>query len=313
MTPNGPGSRWSRRRVLTLGLAPLAVLACAGAGGAELVSRGVLPGRSLLEELDGTCSVPAPPLDFAPPGPSADGTFYSAARRRTVGYTIAYPPGHRRGDELPLVVMLHGYGGNHANALAGMSPAQAVALKPGGRPGSAMTRSPVALVTVDGGGGYWNPHPGDDPMAMVVHELIPRCQRLGLGRPPRRVAVMGISMGGYGALLLAERYPAVFAAVAAVSPAVWTSYPQARQVNPGAFASAAAFAADDVITHAAAIGRRPVRVASGYRDPFYPGVRALARALPAGAVAVFGPGCHDGSFFTAQEPLSLAFLATRLA
>ena len=313
MTPNGPGSRWSRRRVLTLGLAPVAVLACAGAGGAELISRGVLPGRSLLEDLDGTCSVPAPPLDFAPPGPSAGGTFYSAARRRTVGYTIAYPPGHRRGDELPLVVVLHGYGGNHANALAGMSPAQAVALKPGGRPGSAMTRSPVALVTVDGGGGYWNPHPGDDPMAMVVHELIPRCQRLGLGRPPHRVAVMGISMGGYGALLLAERYPAVFAAVAAVSPAVWTSYPQARQANPGAFALAAAFAADDVITHAAALGRRPVRIASGHDDPFYPGVQALARALPAGAVVAFGPGCHDASFFVAQEPPSLAFLASHLA
>src|SRR5207344_874895 len=160
-----------------------------------------------------------------------DGAFYSAARRRTVGYTIAFPPGHRRGAELPLVVMMHGYGGNHADALAGMSAAQAVALKPGGRP-----LPPMALVTVDGGGGYWNPHPGDDPMAMVVHELIPRCQRLGLGRPPRRVAVMGISMGGYGALLLAERYPAVFTAVAAVSPAVWTGYPQARQANPGAFA-----------------------------------------------------------------------------
>ena len=273
----------------------------------------MLPGRSLLKELDGTCSVPAPPLEFAPPGLSADGTFYSAARRRTVGYTIAYPPGHRRGDELPLVVMLHGYGGNHANALAGMSPAQAVALKSGGRPGSAMARPPMALVTVDGGGGYWNPHPGDDPMAMVVHELIPRCQRLGLGRPPHRVAVMGISMGGYGALLLAERYPAVFSAVAAVSPAVWTSYPQARQANPGAFASAAAFAADDVITHAAAFGRRPVRIASGHDDPFYPGVQALARALPAGAVVAFGPGCHDASFFVAQEPPSLAFLASHLA
>jgi enterochelin esterase-like enzyme len=268
----------------------------------------VLPGRSLLEELDGTCSVPAPPLDFAPPGPSADGTFYSAARRQTVGYTIAYPPGHRRGDELPLVVMLHGYGGNHANALAGMLPAQAVALKPGGRP-----LAPMAMVTVDGGDGYWNPHPGDDPMAMVIDELIPRCQRLGLGRPPRRIAVMGISMGGYGALLLAERYPRLFAAVAAVSPAVWTSYPQARRANPGAFASAAAFAADDVIMHAAALGRRPVRVASGYRDPFYPGVQALARALPAGAVVAFGPGCHDASFFVAQEPPSLAFLASHLA
>ena len=110
MTP----SRWTRRRVLTLGLAPAAVLACAAAGGAELVSRGVLPGRALLDGFDGA--------------------FYSSARGRTVGYTIAYPPGHRRGDELPLVVMLHGYGGNHADALAGMSPAQAVALKPGRRP-----------------------------------------------------------------------------------------------------------------------------------------------------------------------------------
>jgi pimeloyl-ACP methyl ester carboxylesterase len=328
MTPNGPGSRWSLRRVLTLGLAPAAVLACAGIGGAELVSRGVLPGRTLLEKLDGACSVPAPPLAFAPPGPSADGTFYSAARRRTVGYTIAYPPGHRGGDELPLVVVLHAYGGNHAHALAGMSPAQAVALKPGGRPQSATALPPTALpptalpptalppmamVTVDGGDGYWNPHPGDDPMAMVIGELIPRCQRLGLGRPPRRIAVMGTSMGGYGALLLAEKYPRLFAAVAAVSPAVWTSYPQARRANPGAFASAAAFAAGDVITHAAALGRRPVRVASGYDDPFYPGVRALAGVLPAGAVAVFGPGCHDSSFFTAQEPPSLTFLASHLA
>src|SRR5690349_17261264 len=209
MPPNGPGSRWSRRRVLTFGLAPVAVLACAAAGGAELVSRGVLPGRTLLQELDGACSVPAPPLAFSPLGPSVDGAFYSAARRRPVGYTIAYPPGHRPGDELPLVVMLHGYGENHANTLAGMSPAQALALRPGGRP-----LPPVAMVTADGGNGYWNPHPGDDPMAMVIDELIPRCQRLGLGRgtsgAPGRIAAMGISMGGYGALLLAEKYPRLF-------------------------------------------------------------------------------------------------------
>src|SRR5712691_2044496 len=98
-----------------------------------------------------------------------------------------------------------------------------------------------------------------------------------------------------------------------ISPAIWTSYPQARQANPGAYASAAAFAANDAVTHAAALGRRPVRVASGYSDPFSQGVQALARALPAGAVTAFGPGCHDGSFFAAQEPQSLAFLAGHLA
>jgi S-formylglutathione hydrolase FrmB len=171
----------------------------------------------------------------------------------------------------------------------------------------------MAMVTVDGGDGYWNPHPGDDPMAMVIGELIPRCQRLGLGRPPRRIAVMGTSMGGYGALLLAEKYPRLFAAVAAISPAVWTSYPQAHSANAGAYASAAAFADADVVTHAAALRGRPVRVASGYADPFYPGVQALAREVPAGAVVSFGPGCHDDSFFAAQQPPSLAFLAAHLA
>jgi len=308
----------SRRTFIRNGCLIAALFTATGAAGAELVSRGVLPGRTVLEKLDGACSVPAPPVPHGTPGPSLSGTFRSAARRQAVGYTIAYPPGHRPGDELPLVVMLHGYGANHAGALSGLSPAQALALRPGGRP-----LAPVAMVTVDGGNGYWNPHPGDDPMAMVIDELIPRCQRLGLGTgadtgtgtggAPRRIAAMGISMGGYGALLLAEKYPRLFTAVAAISPAIWTSYPQARSANPGAYASAAAFAAADAVTHAAALRGRQVRVASGNADPFLPGVRALARELPAGAVVSFGPGCHDGSFFAAQQPPSLAFLAAHLS
>lgn len=201
-----------------------------------------------------------------------------------------------------------GYGGNHADALVGISPAQAVALQIDGRP-----LAPMALVTVDGGNGYWNPHPDDDPMAMVIGELIPLCRRLGLGRPPRRIAMMGISMGGYGALLLAEKYPRLIAATAAISPAIWTSYAQARGANAGAYASAAAFAANDAVTHALALAHVPVRVASGYDDPFYPGVQALARALPAGAVVDLAKGCHTGAFFAEQQPPSLAFLARQLA
>ena len=115
------------------------------------------------------------------------------------------------------------------------------------------------------------------------------CRRLGLGRPPHRIGAMGISMGGYGALLLAEKHPRLIAAVAAISPAIWTSYAQARTANAGAYASAADFAADDAITHAAALARVPVRVAAGYADPFYPGVRALAGALPRPARSLTSP------------------------
>jgi enterochelin esterase-like enzyme len=280
----------TRRRALALGLAP-AVVVAAGVTGFELVSHGVLPGKAALDQLDGGCSVPAPPLAHSPPGPSFAGTFYSAARHRAVGYTIAYPPGHQAGDELPLVIMLHGYGANHSSALTGLSPAQALALAVQGRP-----LGPMAMVTVDGGNGYWTPHPGDNPMAMVIDELIPRCQRRGLGRAPQRIGSMGISMGGYGALLLAEKYPHLIAAVAAVSPAIWTSYAQAAAANPGAYASAAAFAACDAVTHASALGRLPIRITTGYDDPFYPGVQALARALPDGALVHFAQGCHTDPF-----------------
>jgi pimeloyl-ACP methyl ester carboxylesterase len=118
-------------------------------------------------------------------------------------------------------------------------------------------------------------------------------------------------MGGYGAILLAEKYPQLIKAVAAIGPAIWTSYPQARAASPGAYASAAAFTAADVVTHASALAATPVRVACGLSDPFRPGARAFARALP-GAVVDISRGCHGAPFFTTQEPPSLAFLARHL-
>lgn len=298
-----PRRKMSRRQLLVAGLGGAVVIAGAGAGGVELVSRGVLPGKFVLDQLDGACSVSGPRWEFSRPGPEVSGDFYSKARHRRVGYTIGYPPGHRPGDPLSFIVMLHGWGGNHRDALGHMTPARAVAMKVDGKP-----LPPMALVTVDGGKGYWNPHPGDDPMSMVIDELIPMCQGRGLGRPPHRIATMGISMGGYGAILLAERFPKVFSAVAAISPAIWLSYQQARAANPTAYASAADFAANDALTHAKALAGIPVRVAAGVDDPFYPDVVKFVKALPPGAVVHLGKGCHSGPFFHQQEPPSLAFL-----
>lgn len=245
--------KWTRRHVLAAGLGGATALIAAGVTGVELIDHGVLPGKAKLDALDGACSVPRPVLVYSPTGPSFSGTFYSAARRRTVGYTLAYPPGHHTGDELPLVIMLHGYGASHADALAGMSPAQAVALKIN-------------------------------------------------GRPPQLTGIMGISMGGYGALLLAEKHPHLFAAVAAISPAVWTSYQQAKDANAGAYASAAAFAASNVVTHTAALAGLPVRIAAGNDDPFYPGVRALARALPAGLSSASARAATPAHFSLSKNP-----------
>ena len=297
----------SRRRLLKWIVGGVGTVVVVGATGLELVYPGVLPGKQFLNQIDGACSVPATALSFETVGPSESGRFYSEARHRSVGYTIAYPPAHRPGDSLALVVMLHGYGNNHATALFGMSPAQALALRV-----DDTLLSPMAMVTVDGGNGYWNPHPRDDPMAMVVHELIPFCQRKGLGLAPHQIGLMGISMGGYGALAIAERYPGLVSAVAVISPAVWTTYVQARAANAGAFASRSTFDAGNVIAHVNSLKGIPVRIASGVNDPFHPGIESLVNVLPSRSSVVFSAGCHTEPFFLEQEPPSLVFLARHL-
>jgi enterochelin esterase-like enzyme len=301
-------TRWTRRGVLLTAFGSVAAIVGAGVTGVELISHGVVPGKQALDELEGACSIAAPALRFTGAGISRSSSFYSSARQRRVGYTIAWPPGHPPGSPLPLIVMLHGYGANHTNALSGMTAAQAVALEIDDSP-----LPPMAMVTVDGGGGYWNPHPGDDPMAMVISELIPMCQGLNLGRSPMQIGTMGISMGGYGALLFAEKYPELIRSVAAISPAIWTTYDQSHAANRGAFASASAFASADVITHAAELSNTPVRVASGNDDPFHPGVLSLSEKLPRGATVELSKGCHTGPFFLSQELPSLRFLGTHLS
>ncbi len=276
--------------------------------GYELIEHGVLPGKGRLDQLLGDCGVKGPPLTFSDPGPSVSGSFFSRARNRTVGYTIAYPPGHRPGDRLPLVLSLHAFGGDHLSGIGGLALATVLAARSGGQ-----ALPPMAILAVDGGRLYWNPHPGDDPLAMLVDEVIPMSHKLGLGRGQGRAGVLGVSMGGYGALLLAEREPRLITAAAAISPAVWTTYAEAHSVTPGAFASGSDFVQDDVITHAQALAGMPVRIASGNQDPFHTGVLALARVLPASASVEFTPGCHDTGFFASQQHQSLSFLGRHLS
>lgn len=305
---SGPSARSatgvSRRRLLVTGAGGIVAL---GAAGVELVAHGVLPGRHYLDQVDGACSVPPPPERFGQTGPTLTGSFFSRARNRQVQFTLAYPPGRAPGDRLPLVVYLYGNGGSHTSALGELPLAKALA---GHAKGGAIP--PMALVAADGGSLYWNPHPGDDPLAMITDELIPRLRTRRLGVQPRAIGIIGISMGGYGALLLTERRPDLFAAGAAISPAIWTTYEQARSANPNAFASAADFASSDVITHAHRLAGTPVRIASGADDPFRPGVLALAKHLPSSVSLHISAGCHDSAFFNEQQLPSLQFLGQHL-
>ena len=166
------------------------------------------------------------------------------------------------------------------------------------------------LVAVRAGDTYWHQRKsGEDAMAMVLDEFIPYCRReLGLGGAAGE-AVMGWSMGGYGALLAAESRPEAFRGVCAVSAALWRSYDDGVG---DAFDSAADYAAHDVYAAAGLLGRLPVRVDCGRQDPFYEADKAFAETLPQRPQGGFEPGGHNDAYWRRVAPPEMDFVAAAL-
>ncbi|AKS32392.1 alpha/beta hydrolase [Mycolicibacterium goodii] len=288
----------SRRAVLRLGVG-----AAAGAAGA--CAFGVAATASPNPPAPQTPPAPhAPPVPLEPPATAAptfvSGAFVSAARGGVnTNWAIARPPGQTA--PLRPVIALHGKGQDAAGVMAGgvqQGLAEAVAA---GLP-------PFAVVAVDGGGSYWHKRAsGEDSGAMVLDELIPMLGEQGLDTS--RVAFLGWSMGGYGALLLGSRLgPGRTAAICAVSPALWTSPGAAA---PGAFDSAADYNANSVWGQPT-LGSIPIRIDCGTSDPFYSATKQFIAQLPNPPAGGFSPGGHDGAFWSAQLPAELTWLAPLL-
>jgi S-formylglutathione hydrolase FrmB len=247
---------------------------------------------------------PARPLDPAPPAQAAPtmvtGSFASAARGGvSTNWAIARPPGQSK--PLRPVIALHGKGNDASSVMAGgveQGLAQAVNA---GLP-------PFAVVSVDGGGSYWHKRAsGEDSGGMVLNELIPILDSHGLDTS--RVAFLGWSMGGYGALLLGGRLGAGrTAAICAVSPALWMS---AGAAAPGAFDGPDDYAANSV-WGMPALGSIPIRVDCGDSDPFYSATKQFIAALPNPPAGGFSPGGHNGEFWSSQLPAELTWIAPLL-
>jgi S-formylglutathione hydrolase FrmB len=247
---------------------------------------------------------PAPPLEPAPsaePAPTMTaGSFVSAARGGiATNWAIARPPGQTK--PLRPVIALHGKGSDASAVMAGgveQGLAQAVNA---GLP-------PFAVVAVDGGGGYWHKRAsGEDAGAMVLNELIPMLDKQSLDTS--RVAFLGWSMGGYGALLLGGRLgPARTAAICAVSPALWLSSGAAA---PGAFDGPDDFAANSVFGMPA-LASIPTRVDCGDSDPFYAATKQFIAQLPNPPAGGFSPGGHNPGFWSSQLPAELTWMAPLL-
>ena len=163
------------RRAFLLGALGTAVLASTGSYIA--IEDDVLPGRIRLAELVGTCDVDAPPPSGSV-GTIKTGTFMSAARHRDVGWSLALPPGRTSAADLPVVLVLHGRGGDHTTGFEqlGLHRFLAAHTQAGG--------VPFALAAVDGGDGYWHPRAnGDDPLRMLGTEFVPMLATLDCARP----------------------------------------------------------------------------------------------------------------------------------
>lgn len=142
---------------------------------------------------------------------------------------------------------------------------------------------------------------------MVLDELIPMLGNQNLDTS--RVAFLGWSMGGYGALLLGGRLgPGRTAAICAVSPALWMSSGAAA---PGAFDGPDDFAANSVFGMPA-LASIPIRIDCGDSDPFYSATKQFIAQLPNPPAGGFSPGGHDGGFWSSQLPAELTWMAPLL-
>jgi S-formylglutathione hydrolase FrmB len=217
----------------------------------------------------------------------------SAAVGRELGQRLVLP-------EEPsgaLLVFLHGRSGNEESELRDEFYEALADLE---------TNAPAVAFPDGGFDSYWHDRDSGAWGRYVIDEVIPRALEES-GADPKRVAIGGISMGGFGAYDLGRLYPERFCAVGGHSPAIWT---EAGQTAPGAFDDAQDFENHDLVAAAKAGRFRPKHLwlDIGDADPFAPGATSLAQAM--GSKVHSYPGTHNWDYWDAHWPRYLRFYAT---
>ncbi|MCG5468382.1 esterase family protein [Micromonospora sp. LAH09] len=231
---------------------------------------------------------PSPARPVPPDAPAGDERLTrrsSAARGRSVDFYTAVPHGHGDGRGLPVCLVLHG-ASTTARDFPGLGLGRFLT--------DAVRRGapPFVLAGATGDRLSWRPSDRDDPQRMVREELPAWCAEQGFDT--NRLAAWGWSMGGFGSLLLAEAWPGLLRAVAALSPAV----------APG----------DAVFAGVDRLRGTPLGLWCGHQDDFLNDVQALERALPEPAARTeYADGRHDFRYWGRVIPDALDFVAAALA
>lgn len=235
-------------------------------------------------------------------------TIRSKAVGEELGVNVVEPARLPPRGQRSLLVFLHGRGGSDETFVGNEAVYEGLARL--GR------RAPVLAFPDGGDHGYWHNRREGGWGTYVMREVIPTVVRR-FGIDPRRVAIGGISMGGFGAYDLALLHPRRFCAVGGHSPALWFD---GGETAPGAFESAADFARNDVVgmVRADPDAFAGMRVWNDYgdEDPFRgydEGFVEYLRDDGADLSAHSWPGGHDNSYWNAHWAAYLRFYANALA
>jgi S-formylglutathione hydrolase FrmB len=219
--------------------------------------------------------------------PIMSGSFASRHVATQVKWSLAVPAGELIG----IVYCLHGHEQDHRFAFEHIRVPDF----------AAAGQANIAVAGVDGGAdSYWHRREdGNDPLAMLLEEFVPLIESK-VGAQPR--AILGWSMGGYGALLAAETAPERFRAVCVASPALWMSPGLTPQ---GAFDSADDYRRNDVYARTSRLSSMVVRVDCGTGDPFYEATKKFVRDVHPAPQGRFGTGFHDDAYWRSVAPAQI--------
>jgi S-formylglutathione hydrolase FrmB len=201
----------------------------------------------------------------------------------------------------PLLVLLHG---------RGSEPDDVWTLGLAGELERLGDRAPAVLLVNGGDHSYFHDRRDGRWGTYVLEEAIPAALRR-LRADPARVAIGGISMGGFGAFDLARLHPDRFCAVGGHSPAVWRT---GGETPAGAFDDAEDFARHDLFGGPYR-GRASAWIDVGRDDPFHDAATAYGRLLREHGRSValhVWPGGHDRDYWKAHLRQYLAFYANAL-
>jgi S-formylglutathione hydrolase FrmB len=235
-------------------------------------------------------------------------TIHSKAVGRDLGVNVVEPARMPKRGERPLLVFLHGRGGSEQTEAENENVYRGLARL--GR------RAPLVAFPDGGDHSYWHDRAEGDWGRYVMREVIPTVSRR-FGVDPQRIAIGGISMGGFGAYDLALLHPHRFCAVGGHSPALWF---EGGETAPGAFDDAADFNRNDVVAMArsdpGAFAGMRVWNDFGGEDPFRVYDEGFVEALQADGADLSAhswPGGHEGSYWNRHWAAYLRFYASSLA